>query len=235
MIALKSVSVAIGKVGLLHDLDLEVPTGKLIAVVGANGAGKTTLLRTISRLMPVARGDITYDGHRINDASPESLARAGLIHVPQGRQIIPTLSVEENLRLGAQHLPGQEAATLAANLDREYRRFPILRERRHVPGGALSGGEQQMLAVSRGLMMNPKLLMLDEPSLGLAPKIVQAIMAELRALRDAGVTIMLVEQAAMVALKIADFAYVVRNGRVVLSGRSSDLLKDPKLVQSYLG
>lgn len=234
MIEVSGVATRIGKLQILSGIDLDVPAGKLVSVVGANGAGKTTLLRTISKLLPVAAGTVRFDGRDLAAMPPERVAESGLVHVPQGRQIVPNLTVEDNLLIGARHvrsLPGRE---IARRLALEYERFPVLFERRHVAGSSLSGGEQQMLAISRALMMKPKALMLDEPSLGLAPRIVAAIMETLQALRDAGTTVLLVEQAAMQALSIADFGYVMKNGRVAMSGAARDLLADRTLVQSYL-
>lgn len=235
MIELRNVSCAVGAIRILQDIELSAAPGALVAVVGANGAGKTSLLRVISRLLPLTSGEISFQGQSLNAMKPYRVARLGLVHVPQGRQIVPNLSVEENLRLGAQTIPELSAQDVAEGLEREYLRFPILRERRRTAGGSLSGGEQQMLAVSRALMMRPKLLMLDEPSLGLAPRVVRAILGALGELSSAGVTTLLVEQAAFAALQIADHGYVLRNGKIVLSAPASDLLKDPALIRGYLG
>ena len=231
----RGLEVKLGGVEILRGVDLEVREGTLVSLVGANGAGKTTLLRALSRLVPATRGEIVFDGRSLDGEEAHRVTRSGLVHVPQGRQIIPTLSVEDNLRIGAGSLPGIDEAQLQARLEAEFARFPALRERRRIPGGSLSGGEQQMLAVSRALMMKPRLLLLDEPSLGLAPQIVSTIFATLRRLTEAGVTVLLVEQAAMTALRIADFGYVLQNGRIVLSGLPQDLLKDRALVSRYLG
>jgi branched-chain amino acid transport system ATP-binding protein len=227
--------VQLGEVEVLHGIDLEVRRGTVVAVVGANGAGKTTLLRTLSRLVPLRRGALTFDGRDIAALAPHEVARLGLVQVPQGRQIIPGLSVEDNLLLGARRAPHVAAADLPRLLEQEYRRFPILRERRHLAGGSLSGGEQQMLAVSRALMMKPKLLMLDEPSLGLAPQIVSMIMHALKALSADGMTVLLVEQAAFMALAIADTGYVLQRGKVAAEGPTGELLRDRQLIERYLG
>ncbi len=235
MIAARDVAVSIGPSEVLRGIDLDVPKGSLVAVVGANGAGKTTLLRTLSRLLPLARGSIRFDGALVDRTEPHLVARAGLVHVPQGRQIVPHLSVEDNLLLGTHHAQNLSRERVASLLEREFERFPALRARRHIPGGSLSGGEQQMLAISRGLMMRPKLLMLDEPSLGLAPQVVDTILSALKALTREGLTVLLVEQAALLALKVADSGYVLEQGRVVLSGPSPTLLRDPTLVERYLG
>jgi len=227
--------VAIGASQVLHGVTLSVAPGQLVAVVGANGAGKTTLLRTLSGLVPAAAGDVRFDGRSINGMPAHQRSRAGLVHVPQGRQVIPQLTVEDNLLIGAEQLSATTGPGRAAALEAEYQRFPVLRERRHVPAGALSGGEQQMLAVSRGLMMRPKILMLDEPSLGLAPRIVEQILQTLRGLADAGIGVLLVEQAALAALKVADRGAVLQGGRIVLEGPSAELLADAALVKGFLG
>lgn len=235
ILSVRGLEVTLGGVEILRGIDLEVDEGRLVSIVGANGAGKTTLLRALSRLAPATRGEIRFGGTDLAKLDAFRVTRSGLVHVPQGRQIIPTLSVEDNLRIGAGSLPGVDEAEMQQRLAGEFERFPVLRERRRIPGGSLSGGEQQMLAVSRALMMKPRLLLLDEPSLGLAPQIVSAIFATLRTLTAAGVTVLLVEQAAIMALKIADFGYVLQNGRIVLSGLPADLLKDRALVSRYLG
>lgn len=235
MIRLEGVHAGIGTVEILSDITLTAGEGRLVTVIGANGAGKTTLLRVISNLLAPTAGTVLFDGKPVSDRAPHLLARNGLVHVPQGRQIIPTLSVEENLLIGARAVAGLNADDFAHGLEREYARFPILKTRRHLSGASLSGGEQQMLAVSRGLMMQPKVLMLDEPSLGLAPQIVAAILSTLRSLSDEGITVVLVEQLAMVALSLADDAYVLRNGRIAISGPAAELRKDRALVESYLG
>jgi branched-chain amino acid transport system ATP-binding protein len=229
------VAVQLGHVEVLHGIDLEIPRGSVVAVVGANGAGKTTLLRTLSRLVPLRRGALTFEGRDIGPLAAHDVARLGLVHVPQGRQVIPGLTVEDNLLLGARRAPHVADADLPAMLDEEYRRFPSLRERRRLVGGSLSGGEQQMLAISRALMMRPKLLMLDEPSLGLAPQVVSMILGALRALAAAGMTVLLVEQAAFLALKIADTGYVLQRGKVAAAGPTVELLRDKQLIERYLG
>ena len=234
MIAIENVSARIGAIQVLDGVSLNVRAGELAAVIGANGAGKTSLLRTISNLIPARTGRIAFDGRDTAGLSPHALARSGLVHVPQGRQIVPSLSVLDNLLIGARNVPSLQAEEVAERLEAEFARFPVLRERQHIPGGALSGGEQQMLAVSRALMMKPKALMLDEPSLGLAPQIVQKILLALRSLAEAGLAVLLVEQMAMLALGIADTAYVLRNGRLVLSGSAAELRQDRALIETYL-
>jgi branched-chain amino acid transport system ATP-binding protein len=235
MIEARGLVVGIGSNEILHGVNVNVPKGQITAVVGANGAGKTTLLRTLSRLLPLRRGAIIFDTQSIDHVEPHKIAQRGLVHVPQGRMIIPGLTVEENLRIGANRIPGLTPPEIGQMLECEYERFPVLKSRRMVLGTSLSGGEQQMLAVSRALMMKPKLIMLDEPSLGLAPQIVSAIFRTLRELATSGTTVLLVEQAAIAALRLADVGYVLQNGAVVLSGTSASLLGDPQLIERYLG
>jgi len=235
MIEARGLVVGIGSNEILHGIDISVPKGQITAVVGANGAGKTTLLRTLSRLLPLRRGSIMFDNRSIDDVEPHKVAQQGLVHVPQGRMIIPGLTVEENLRIGANRVPDLKPPQIEQMLEGEYERFPVLKSRRMVLGTSLSGGEQQMLAVSRALMMKPNLIMLDEPSLGLAPLIVSGIFKALRGLAASGTTVLLVEQAAIAALRLADVGYVLQNGAVVLSGSSTSLLDDPQLIERYLG
>lgn len=235
MIEARGLVVGIGTNEILHGVNVSVPKGQITAVVGANGAGKTTLLRTLSRLLPLRRGSIMFDNRSIDGVEPHKIAQQGLVHVPQGRMIIPGLTVEENLRIGANRISDLKPAQIDEMLEGEFERFPVLKSRRMVLGTSLSGGEQQMLAVSRALMMKPKLIMLDEPSLGLAPQIVSGIFKALRGLAASGTTVLLVEQAAIAALRLADVGYVLQNGAVVLSGSSASLLDDPQLVERYLG
>jgi branched-chain amino acid transport system ATP-binding protein len=235
MITVSSLHAGIGSIKILHDISLAVPAGRLVSVIGANGAGKTTLLRAVSNVLPPTSGTITFNGTPTAGIPAHVLARRGLVHVPQGRQIVPMLSVRDNLLIGASRVEGHTPEQIEASLEREFQRFPVLRERQDIPGGNLSGGEQQMLAVSRALMMKPKVLMLDEPSLGLAPQVVNAIFKALRSLADEGLAVLLVEQLALLALKIADEAYVLQRGRVALSGPAAELQRDPAVVESYLG
>jgi branched-chain amino acid transport system ATP-binding protein len=235
MITVSSLHAGIGSIKILHDISLAVPAGRLVSVIGANGAGKTTLLRAVSNVLPPTSGTITFNGTPTAGIPAHVLARRGLVHVPQGRQIVPMLSVRDNLLIGASRVEGHTPEQIEASLEREFQRFPVLRERQDIPGGNLSGGEQQMLAVSRALMMKPKVLMLDEPSLGLAPQVVNAIFKALRSLADEGLAVLLVEQLALLALKIADEAYVLQRGRVALSGPAAELQRDSAVVESYLG
>ncbi len=232
MIQLTNVTAGIGKLTILRDVNLSVAAGQLVLVLGANGAGKTTLLRTISGLTDVRSGEIVFDGKPITGVDAHRLARSGLVHVPQGRQIVPHLTVEENLLIGAQHVPGVSPRQMSDRLEAEYARFPVLKERRGILGGALSGGEQQMLAVSRGLMMGPRVLMLDEPSLGLAPQAIQRILVAVVALAQQGMAILMVEQKTA-ALRFADHALVLRNGRIVHSGPAAALADGEELMRHY--
>ena len=235
MLEVIDLKVSYGTIPVLHGVSLSVKPGMLAALVGSNGAGKTTLLRTVSGLVKPVAGDIIFDGISTVGRKAQETARKGLVHVPQGRQIIPGLSVEQNLCVGAMQLPGLDRAEMKRGLDREFARFPILHTRRHLPGNSLSGGEQQMLAVSRARMMKPRALLLDEPSLGLAPKIVATILHELSQLADSGVAVLLVEQAALAALEIAQYGYVIKGGRIVMQGEGKKLSADKALIQSYLG
>jgi branched-chain amino acid transport system ATP-binding protein len=235
MLEVKDLKVSYGNIPVLHDVSLNVKPGMLAALVGSNGAGKTTLLRAVSGIIKPAAGDVVFDGVTTVGRKPQETARRGLVHVPQGRQIVPGLTVEQNLCVGAMQLPGLDRAEMKRGLEREFERFPILHTRRHLLGTSLSGGEQQMLAVSRALMMKPRALMLDEPSLGLAPKIVATILQELSHLADSGVAVLLVEQAALAALEIAHYGYVIKGGRIVMQDEGKKLSGNKALIQSYLG
>jgi branched-chain amino acid transport system ATP-binding protein len=217
----------------LHGVDFAVEERGITTVLGANGAGKTTTLRAVCNMVKTA-GEIRFGGRRIDGLATEGIVRMGIAHVPEGRGTFVALTVEENLRLGA-YARG-DRADHARELDRVYRHFPVLRERRRQQAGTLSGGEQQMLAIARALMLGPRLLLLDEPSLGLAPLLVQEIFAIVRAInREGGVSVLLVEQNAAMALDLADHAYVLETGRVVLSGLAADLRRDEAVRRSYLG
>jgi len=231
----RGLRVAYGALPILREVDLRVDRGEIVAVIGSNGAGKSTLLRAISGLAPVVGGTITFGGQRIDGRWPEMVAALGVAHVPQGRQVIPDLTVEDNLLVGAYRLRGQRER-IASLIAREYARFPRLSERRAQLAGSLSGGEQQMLAIARGLVMAPEFIMMDEPSLGLAPMIVDEIMGAIRELNDKeALTVLLVEQAAAYALALAHRAYVLKNGEVFLSGAASELREDERVVRGYLG
>jgi len=220
-----------GRIQALAGIDLAVREGELVALVGANGAGKSTLLRVISGLQP-SSGRILFDGKDIGATPPEWRVRRGIVQVPEGRQVFGPLSVEDNLRLGAYTRTRAESD---AELERVYALFPVLKQRRQQAAGVLSGGQQQMLAMGRGLMARPRLLLLDEPSMGLAPRLVQEIFAKVRALKEAHTTIFLVDQNARAALSVADRGYVLETGRVVLAGTGAALLADGQVREAYLG
>jgi branched-chain amino acid transport system ATP-binding protein len=225
-----------GRVPVLHGVDLEVRAGEVVTLVGANGAGKSTLLKAIMGLVGVTRGSTTFAGQDITRITPERAVGRGIALVPEGRMLFGPLSVAENLRLGAYTRNGRAAASeYAEDLERVFTLFPMLRERISQTAATLSGGEQQMLAVGRALMSRPRLLLLDEPSLGLAPKVIAEIFGTLDALKAAGMTVLLVEQDVKVALKHADRGYVMRTGRVVLEGSASELLANDHVRLIYLG
>ena len=226
-----------GPVHALRDVSLEVRAGELVALIGANGAGKSTLLRAIAGLVAPAAGRVALDGRDVTGQAPEAMIRAGVALVPERRRVFAPLTVLDNLELGGYALSrGHDfRSRLEAGVEEAYRLFPVLRRRRDQLAGTLSGGEQQMLAIGRALMTRPRLLLCDEPSLGLAPLVVAEIMRLLSALREAGTTILLVEQNARMALRSADRAYVLEVGSVVLSGAATDLLQDDQLKAAYLG
>lgn len=221
-----------GRIQALREVALEVAEGELVALVGANGAGKTTLLRTISGVHSASAGSVRFDGRDITRAAPDRRVRLGIAQVPEGREVFGPLSVEDNLRLGGYTRARGEAA---ATLDEVYARFPALAERRSQPSGTLSGGQQQMLAIGRALMARPRLLLLDEPSMGLAPLLVEEIFATIRRLKRGGTTIFLVEQNAYATLAIADRGYVVETGSIVLAGTGAALLENERVKAAYLG
>ena len=221
-----------GRIDVLKDISISVGSGEIITVIGSNGAGKTTLLRTLSGLIP-HRGEVSFDGRNLGDVQAHELIPLGLIHVPEGRKIFPRLTVRENLELGAFIFRGD--AQTKIDVERAYELFPILKERASQLGGTLSGGEQQMLAIARGLMSRPKLLLLDEPSMGIAPKIVERIFESIVALNKEGLSILLVEQNSNLALEIADRGYVLEMGAVALSGNAGELSADPRVLEAYLG
>lgn len=232
LLAVSGLTCRYGRIEALHGIDLEIGTGELVALVGANGAGKTTLLRCISGVQPAAAGAIRYGGQDITRLRADARVRAGIAQVPEGRQVFGPMSIEDNLVMGAYTRPASE---IRAGLDEVYDLFPILRERRKLPAGTLSGGQQQMLAVGRAMMSRPKLLLLDEPSMGLAPLIVEEIFRIVKMLKEAGITILLVEQNARAALAVADHAYVLETGSVTLQGPGPELLKNDDVRRAYLG
>jgi len=221
-----------GRIPALKGIDVEVREGELVALVGANGAGKTTLLKALSGVQGASGGTVRFDGADITRAAPDRRVALGIVQVPEGRQVFAPLTVEDNLRLGAYRRGGESAA---ATLERVYAMFPRLRERRASLAGTLSGGEQQMLAMGRAMMAQPRLLLLDEPSMGLAPRLVEEVFAYVRRLKEDGRTIFLVDQNARAALAVADRAYVLETGQVVLAGTGTGLAADPQVQQAYLG
>ena len=237
MLEVRGLSARYGAVAALRDVSLDVRAGELVALIGANGAGKSTLLRTIAGLMPPTAGRVALEGRDVTGQPPEAILRAGIALVPERRRVFADLTVLDNLELGGYALPrgGDFRRRLDAGVDEAYRLFPVLHRRRAQLAGTLSGGEQQMLAIGRALMSRPRLLLCDEPSLGLAPLIVQEIMRLLAALREAGTTILLVEQNARMALRAADRAYVLETGSVVLAGSGAELLDNDELKAAYLG
>jgi branched-chain amino acid transport system ATP-binding protein len=222
-----------GKVAAVRQLSMEVGRGELVALIGANGAGKTTTLKAISGVLPPAAGRIVFLGEDIVRASPKRILELGIAHCPEGRRVFPYMSVLENLEMGA--YLRSDRAQVTADMERLFERFPILFERRHQAAGTLSGGEQQMLAISRALMSRPKLVLFDEPSLGLAPNLVERTFDIVKAIRAEGVTVVMVEQNVFAALELADRAYVLDQGRVTMSGPGLALLNDPHVKAAYLG
>ena len=233
MLELADVHVRYGNIRALQGLSLRVDTGELVALIGSNGAGKSTTLRTISGLLRPTQGTIMFEGADITNAGTDRIVARGISQCPEGRRIFGSLTVSDNLRLGA--VSRKDAKEVAADLEMVFELFPLLRERLGQAGGTLSGGEQQMLAIGRALMSRPRLLLLDEPSLGLAPLMVERIFATIAELKRQGRTILLVEQNVHQALDVADRAYVLETGRITLDGEAAVLRHDPKVEQSYLG
>lgn len=232
MLSIENLVSGYGRLQVLKGVSLEVPANRIVALVGANGAGKTTLLRAVSGVQPVAQGRILFEGRAIEHTQAHLRVALGIAHVPEGREIFLPLSVQDNLRLGAYR---RKDSAIAADMERICAMFPALGESRRRPAGGLSGGQQQMLAIGRALMSRPRLLLLDEPSMGLAPALVDQIMDALVALKRDGVTIVLVEQNAMAALSIADHGYVIETGRITHAGEGRVLLHEPKVRAAYLG
>jgi ABC-type branched-subunit amino acid transport system ATPase component len=231
LLDVRGLTAAYGRMAVLHDASFHVARGEVVVIIGANGAGKTTTLRALAGLVP-ARGRARFEGKELVGRRPHWIARHGIALVPEGRMIFPDQSVLDNLRLGAF---GRRDAGVAADIERHFARFPILRERQRQPAGTLSGGEQQMLAIARALMARPRLLLLDEPSLGLAPRLVAEVFDALARLRDEGLTLLLVEQMAQTALGIADRGYVLEQGRIVLGGTADELRSEARVARAYLG
>jgi branched-chain amino acid transport system ATP-binding protein len=232
MLSIDNLTCAYGRIEVLHGISMAIRAGEIATLIGANGAGKTTLLRAISGVQPITGGDIRLDGRSIASLQSHARVALGISHVPEGRQLFAPLSVEDNLKLGAWSRPASEGAS---ELARVYALFPMLAEMRQMPAGALSGGQQQMLAIGRGLMAKPRLLLLDEPSMGLAPILVGQIFDAIRGLKRDGMTILLVEQNAYAALAIADQAYVLETGRMTMNGTAAAVKNDQRVREAYLG
>ena len=232
MLIVDNLSSRYGRIEVLHGLSLEVKQGEIVTLVGSNGAGKTTLLRAISGVQPMSGGSVKFLGQPIDRLAPHVRVAQGIVQVPEGRQVFSPLSVEDNLKLGAWTRKDSEVAT---DIEGVYATFPVLAEKRHLPAGALSGGQQQMLAMGRALMARPKLILLDEPSMGLAPILVDQIFAIIGGLKRQGITVLLVEQNAYAALAIADRGYVIETGHISHTGTGRELLNDARVRTAYLG
>lgn len=239
LLEVKNVSVNYYAIEALKNVNIQVQEGKIIAILGANGGGKTSLLKTISGLVKPSSGEIYYNGENITGLSAEKIAKMGIVQSPEGRQVFGELTVLENLMIGAFTIKKTNEFSrkeiIERNLQRVYKYFPVLEERKEQVAQTLSGGEQQMLAISRALMASPKILILDEPSLGLAPLIVKSIFRIIKEFQKEGTTILIVEQNALQTLKIADYAYVLQLGQVIIEGKAKDLQENPMLVEAYLG
>jgi branched-chain amino acid transport system ATP-binding protein len=233
MLEVKDLQVSYGRVRAVKGISFKVDQGQVVTLVGTNGAGKTTTLKTISGLLRPESGEVWFDGKRIDAVPAHEVLTRGLAHSPEGRRIFPRLTVEDNLRLGA--FARRDKAGITKDLERVFNLFEILRERRNQPAGTFSGGEQQMLAIGRAMMSRPKLLMMDEPSMGLSPMMMQRIMSTITELQSEGVTILLVEQNAQAALSLADYGYVLEVGKIVLENTGKNLLTDENVRKAYLG
>lgn len=232
LLQVDSLTAGFGLTPVLFDVDLELQPGELVAVIGANGAGKSTLLGALSGLVRIESGSVRFGERQISGLRPELIVASGLVHVPQGRRLFSTMTVARNLLLGAYRRRDRE---VQADLQRILQYFPALADKLDREAGTLSGGEQQMVAVGRGLMARPKLLMIDEPSLGLAPKVVDRVMEIIKTINQDGTAVLLVEQDVVLALEIADRGYVLENGRIAMSGAAADLRRDPAVRKAYLG
>lgn len=233
MLSIQDIDVFYGYVQGLKKVSLEIEEGKIVSLLGANGAGKTTTLKAISGLVEIKSGDITFGEKSIKGKSVEKIVAQGIVQSPEGRQIFPELTVEENLRIGT--YTRKDKKNIQESYEKVYEYFPVLEDRKDQYGGTLSGGEQQMLAIGRALMAKPKLLLLDEPSLGLAPLIVKSIFSIIKEINKEGTTVLLVEQNAVQALGISDYAYILETGEIVHQGPAKDLAKDEKVKEAYLG
>lgn len=231
MLNIKNLNAGYGEMQVLRDISINIPDGQIVSVVGSNGAGKSTMLKTISGIIKPAAGEIEYSGNVINNMAPHDIVSKGIVHVPEGRKIFPEMTVEENLVMGGfLHKADREK-----NMEYVFKVFPKLAERRKQLGGTMSGGEQQMLAIGRGLMGNPKLLLLDEPSLGLSPLFTEIVFSAIFEINASGVTVLLVEQNVYQSLNISNYAYVLETGNVVLEGAGKELLDNPDVKKAFLG
>ena len=233
MLNVENLQVYYGAIHALQGVSFHLEQGEIVALIGANGAGKSTVLNTISGILRPREGSVTFEGHAIHTTPTQDIVRKGVIQVPEGRKVFSRMTVAENLEMGA--YTQTDRAAINRDVEAVFERFPRLRERRTQLGGTLSGGEQQMLAIGRGLMAHPKLLLLDEPSMGLSPILVEQIFDIIQDINEQGTSILLVEQNAQMALAIADRAYVLETGRIAMQGTGDDLLKDPNVIKAYLG
>jgi branched-chain amino acid transport system ATP-binding protein len=231
LLSVQDLSVSYGKVQAVRDVSFEAAEGSLVTLVGANGAGKTSVLNAVAGLLKPRRGKVIYDGQDVTRWAAHKLVDAGVVQVPEGREVLASMTVHENLQLGGWH----RRDSAAASIDEMYARFPVLAERRELPAGALSGGEQQMLAIARALVAKPRVLLLDEPSMGLAPRIVDEVFRVIEEIRGSGTTVVLVEQNARRALRAADVGYVLETGSLAHSGPGKQLLADQRVISAYLG
>jgi branched-chain amino acid transport system ATP-binding protein len=237
MLSIRNLEAGYGKVKVLHGIDIDVPKAKVVTLIGSNGAGKTTTMRAISGMIQPTSGSISLNGTRVDGMASHQIARLGLAHSPEGRRVFPRSSVNDNLLLGAfpRLTGGRPKGDVKADLERAMELFPRLKERRTQLAGTLSGGEQQMLAMARAIMLNPDVVLLDEPSMGLAPILVEEVFRIIARLKSEGVTMLLVEQFAAAALQVADYGYVLENGRISVHGTAESLRHDPAVVAAYLG
>jgi branched-chain amino acid transport system ATP-binding protein len=237
MLSISNLQAAYGKVEVLHGISLEVPKGKLVTLIGSNGAGKTTTMRAISGMIKPKGGKVTLDGKDITGSDSHQIARAGLAHSPEGRRVFASMTVTDNLLLGAfpRFTRARPKGDIKRDLEKALELFPRLKERQHQLAGTLSGGEQQMLAMARAVMLNPDVVLLDEPSMGLAPILVEEVFRIIQRLKSEGVTMLLVEQFAAAALNVADYGYVLENGHISVHGPADSLKTDPKVIAAYLG
>ncbi|MCM3122808.1 MULTISPECIES: ABC transporter ATP-binding protein [unclassified Mesobacillus] len=232
MLKVQGISTSYGKISVLKNISLEVEEGSIVTILGANGAGKSTTMKTICGLLKPQEGKVEFLGEDVTGRRPDQLVRTGIALVPEGRQILSGMTVLENLEMGAYHRKDHE---IKHDIEKVMDRFPILEERQQQLGGTLSGGQQQMLAIARAILSRPKLLLLDEPSMGLAPLVVADIFKIIKEINKTGTTVLLVEQNARLALRISDYGYVLETGKIVAEGKSSDLLTDPRIMEAYLG